>query len=83
MIQNDNGVYLPTQREKEFRAESLRRSLPWTMGDYKRLHLAVQAMVRTHVSWDRPGGELRPSFDGSAYWEVLGALDRTHSRDSE
>lgn len=82
MMRSESGRYLPTQRDDEFVAESLRRSLPWTLDDYAKLRTAVLAMVRTHVAWD-VADCTRPSFDGSAYWAVLGALDRAHRIDVE
>ena len=51
------------------------RSRPWSLQDYETLHLAVLAMIRTHVPWSR-GDVTMAAFNGDAYWAVLGALDR-------
>jgi hypothetical protein len=81
-MRSDSGRYLPTQLDDDFLSESLRRSLPWTIDDYEQLRKAVLTMVRTHTPWDL-ADMTRPSFDGKAYWAVLGALDRTHRMDAE
>jgi hypothetical protein len=56
-----------TQTDDEFLTDEARRSRPWTEADYLRLHRAALAFTRTR--------------DGHAYWELLGALDRTGTRD--
>jgi hypothetical protein len=78
---NDHHVmYLPTQTDKGFLEDALRRAMPWTVADYERVRRAAIALVRTHTTWDHPAGP-RPSFDGAAYWKLLGALDRADNRD--
>ncbi len=83
MMRSETGRYLPTQSNDDFLAEALRRSLPWTVEDYEQLRKAALALVRTHTSWDRPDGTTRPSFDGAAYWALIGALDRAQRLDIE
>jgi hypothetical protein len=57
--------------------DEARRSRPWNATDYIRLRKAVEALVRTHTSVDLAGKRVMSAFDGHAYWELLGALDRT------
>lgn len=56
------------------------RARPWTLDEYETMRQAALAMVRTHLPWDAPTGETRASFDGEAYWALLGALDRVSKR---
>lgn len=76
---------LPAQLDREYIEEHRRRSAPWTTEHYERVRNAAIAMVRTHISWDRPDGSIRPSVDGASYWELLSALDRVgmHSATEE
>jgi hypothetical protein len=68
------------QTEDEYTYDLARRTRPWDEQDYIRLKLAAQALVRTHTSLDLPGKRTLAAFDGSAYWELLGALDRADVR---
>ena len=67
---------LGVQSDTALADELWRRAQPWTEADYERVRDAALALVRTHVAWDRSDGTVRPSFDGAAYWRLLGALDR-------
>jgi hypothetical protein len=66
-----------TQTDEEFLTDVATRQRPWTATDYIRLHKAAQALVKTHTSVDLAGKRVMAAFDGHAYWELLGALDRT------
>ena len=78
---------LPRQSNYSHTAEQERRQRPWTEEEYERVRQAAIALRKTHASWHLPNGDIRPSFDGSAYWALLGALDRTsnhgYSQDGE
>jgi hypothetical protein len=63
MMRSDSGRYLATQRDNELVADALRRNRPWDTKDYERLRKAAMAFTRTP--------------NGRAYWDLLGALDRT------
>ena len=77
-------------RQPETRADAMRLTMtdhqmdhwdtktaqPWTTADYERVRRAVLALAKTKVTLEMNDGELRPSFDGPAWWNVLGALDR-------
>jgi hypothetical protein len=66
-----------TQTDDEFLTDEAKRTRPWTTDDYRRLKGAAEALVRTHTSVDLSGKLVMAAFDGHAYWELLGALDRT------
>ena len=69
------------QTDKEFASDEERRSRRWSEMDYRRLKRAVEVLVRTHRTVDLPGNRTVSTFDGNAYWELLGALDRAPLRD--
>lgn len=68
---------LPEQSNKQLANESWRKQEPWTEEQYERVRQAALALRTTHASWHLPNGDIRPSFDGHVYWQLLGALDRT------
>jgi hypothetical protein len=65
------------ETKAEFLNDQAKRHRPWTEQDYIRLKVAAEAMVRTHTSVDLAGKRVMSAFDGHAYWDLLGALDRT------
>lgn len=64
------------QTNRELAEELLHRGRPWTIEDYEAVRQAASELIRTHESWHRADGSIRPSFDGHLYWKLLGTLDR-------
>jgi len=77
MMRSESGRYLATQPDDELVSEAFRRNRPWDTKDYERLRKAALALTKTHTTVDLAGKRVMSAFDGHAYWELLGALDRT------
>lgn len=76
-------IWLPVQTNESLRQDISRKNKPWTKDELERVRLAALAMVRTHRVWEIDKKHMRPSFDGAAYWALLGALDRAGSSTTE
>jgi hypothetical protein len=67
----------PAQTDVELADELLKRDEPWTAEQYERVRQAAIKLCYTHITIDRKGERPLSGFDGRAYWDLLGALDRT------
>lgn len=68
-----------TETNPEYIADQLRKHQPWDLDDYARVRRAALEVVRTLEPVPMAGGTAYV-VNGTARWELLGALDRANER---